>query len=186
MSSQEATTPIGVIGGGYVGLVTGVCFAALGHDVTIRDIDPAKVDMLNAGRPPIYEHGLRELMAEHTGRLTYTLSLGDMLRASEIVFIAVDTPPTHSGDADLSRVMRVVDELAEVGADGHILVMKSTVPVGTGAKVRAALDERGLESVGYVSNPEFLKEGDRGLPAPRPCRDRQLRGRARRPRGGPV
>ena len=159
MSSQEATTPIGVIGGGYVGLVTGVCFAALGHDVTIRDIDPAKVDMLNAGRPPIYEHGLRELMAEHTGRLTYTLSLGDMLRASEIVFIAVDTPPTHSGDADLSRVMRVVNELAEVGADGHILVMKSTVPVGTGAKVRAALDERGLESVGYVSNPEFLKEG---------------------------
>ena len=159
MTGSDGLTPLGVIGGGYVGLVTGVCFAALGHRVTIRDIDPAKIEMLNGGNPPIFEDGLAELMAEHADKLTYTLSMREMLDASEIVFIAVDTPPTHSGDADLSRVMTVVDEVAEVGDSDHILVMKSTVPVGTGAKVRAALDQRGLTSVGYVSNPEFLKEG---------------------------
>lgn len=152
-------TPVGVIGGGYVGLVTGVCFAALGHPVTIRDIDAAKVDALNSGVPPIYEDGLADLMRRHAENLTYTLSLPDMLDASEVVFIAVDTPPTHSGDADLSRVMTVVDELAAAGATDKVLVMKSTVPVGTGARVRAALDAHGLHDVAYASNPEFLKEG---------------------------
>ena len=101
-----------------------------------------------------------------------------MLESSEIVFIAVDTPPTYSGDADLSRVMAVVAELERVGADArHVLVMKSTVPVGTGERVRAELDARGLSAVGYCSNPEFLKEGAAvaRLPPPGPGGDRRLR-----------
>lgn len=151
---------IGVIGAGYVGLVTGACLASLGHSVTLRDIDPEKVRMIEAGEPPIHEDGLAELMAEHRERLTATLDLAQMLAASEIVFIAVDTPPTHSGDADLSRVMTVLDELEAVGGTGdHVLVMKSTVPVGTGERVRMEMDKRGLAHVGYCSNPEFLKEG---------------------------
>ena len=153
---------IGVIGAGYVGLVTGACLASLGHQVTLRDIDPAKVEMIQGGEPPIHEDGLKELMAGCEGRLHATHDLAQMLGASEIVFIAVDTPPTHSGDADLSRVMGVLDELAAIGPEatsGHVLVMKSTVPVGTGERVRAELDKRGLSGVGYCSNPEFLKEG---------------------------
>jgi UDPglucose 6-dehydrogenase len=150
----------GVIGAGYVGLVTGVCLAAMGLQVTLRDIDAAKVATLNDGQVPIYEPGLGELMAENAERLTYTLSLERLLSRSDIVFIAVDTPPTYSGDADLSRVMSVVEELERVGADArHVLVMKSTVPVGTGERVRAELDARGQSQVGYCSNPEFLKEG---------------------------
>jgi UDPglucose 6-dehydrogenase len=98
-------------------------------------------------------------MAEHAERVTFTLSLELLLERSDIVFVAVDTPPTYSGDADLSRVMSVVDELQRVGAGEHVLVMKSTVPVGTGERVRAELDARGLSRVGYCSNPEFLKEG---------------------------
>ena len=162
--AQDGAVPsrerIGVIGAGYVGLVTGVCLASMGHDVTLRDIDAAKVAALNDGQVPIYEPGLVEVMRQHAGRLTYTLSLERMLERSDIIFIAVDTPPTYSGDADLSRVMAVVDELEKVGADArHVLVMKSTVPVGTGERVRAELDARGLGAVGYCSNPEFLKEG---------------------------
>jgi UDPglucose 6-dehydrogenase len=156
----EGGERIGVIGAGYVGLVTGVCLASIGRTVTLRDIDEAKVEALQAGRVPIYEPGVGELMAEHRDRLRFTLSLEELLDASEIVFVAVDTPPTYSGDADLSRVMAVLDELERVGADErHLLVMKSTVPVGTGERVRAELDARGLGRVGYCSNPEFLKEG---------------------------
>jgi UDPglucose 6-dehydrogenase len=159
-AAGEGPQRIGVIGAGYVGLVTGVCLASLGHTVTLRDIDAGKVQALREGRVPIYEPGLDALMAEHGERLTYTLSLAEMLDASDVVFIAVDTPPTYSGDADLSRVMSVVTELERVGADArHILVMKSTVPVGTGERVRAELDARGMSHVGYCSNPEFLKEG---------------------------
>jgi UDPglucose 6-dehydrogenase len=151
---------VGVIGAGYVGLVTGVCLAAIGYQVTLRDIDAGKVASLNDGQVPIYEPGLADLMAEHSERLTYTLSLERLLTRSDIVFIAVDTPPTYSGDADLSRVMGVIDELERVGAEPrHVLVMKSTVPVGTGERVRAELDARGMGHVGYCSNPEFLKEG---------------------------
>jgi UDPglucose 6-dehydrogenase len=151
---------IGVIGAGYVGLVTGACLASLGHQVTLRDIDPAKVELIAAGEPPIHEDGLKQLMHECRDRLRATLDMKEMLEASEIVFIAVDTPPTHSGDADLSRVMTVLDEIEAIGAgSGHVLVMKSTVPVGTGERVRAELDKRGLSDIGYCSNPEFLKEG---------------------------
>jgi UDPglucose 6-dehydrogenase len=151
---------IAVFGAGYVGLVTGAGFAELGHVVTIRDVVPEKIDALRAGRVPIFEPGLEELLERNRERLTFTLDVGEAIADAEFLYVCVDTPPTYSGDADLSRVWTVVDELPHVvGADRPLLVMKSTVPVGTGEKVRHALDARGLEHVGYVANPEFTAEG---------------------------
>ena len=148
---------IAIFGAGYVGLVTGACFAELGHEVAVRDVLPEKIDALRRGEVPIHEPGLGELLARNSDRLSYTLGVREVLEGAEFVFICVDTPPLYSGDADLSRVWTVVDELpADTRAT---IVMKSTVPVGTGEKVRAALDARGLASVGYVSNPEFTAEG---------------------------
>jgi UDPglucose 6-dehydrogenase len=148
---------IAVFGGGYVGLVTAACFAELGHDVAVRDIVPGKIEALRRGEVPIYEPGLDALLVRNAERLRYTLDVRDALDRAEFVFVCVDTPPLYSGDADLSRVWTVVDELpADTQAT---IVMKSTVPVGTGEKVRAALDARGLGAVGYVSNPEFTAEG---------------------------
>jgi UDPglucose 6-dehydrogenase len=148
---------VGIFGAGWVGLVTGSCFADLGHEVVVRDIDPEKIERLRRGEVPFHEDGLPELLARNADRLTFTLAVDDVAGCA-FLFVCVDTPPTYSGDADLSRVWRVVDELPELS--GHpILVVKSTVPVGTGDKVRVGLDERGLEHVGYVSNPEFLAEG---------------------------
>ena len=148
---------IAIFGAGYVGLVTGACFAELGHEVAVRDVLPEKIDALRRGEVPIHEPGLDELLARNSDRLSYTLGVREVLEGAEFVFICVDTPPLYSGDADLSRVWTVVDELpADTRAT---IVMKSTVPVGTGEKVRAALDARGLASVGYVSNPEFTAEG---------------------------
>ena len=128
--------------------------------MTLRDIDARKVAALHDGKVPIYEPGLEDLISANRERLDFTLDLPRLLDRSELIFIAVDTPPTYSGDADLSRVMGFVAELAVTGADPrHVLIMKSTVPVGTGERVRAELDSRGLAAVGYCSNPEFLKEG---------------------------
>jgi UDPglucose 6-dehydrogenase len=149
---------IGIFGAGYVGLVTGTCFADLGHEVVIRDIVPARVEALRAGKVPIYEPGLEELIVKNASRLSFTTEIAEVVEGADVLFVCVGTPPTHSGDADLSAVWKVVDELPREGRR-VVLVMKSTVPVGTGAKVRAALDERGLTHVGYVSNPEFLAEG---------------------------
>ena len=150
---------IGVFGAGYVGLVTAACLADLGNDVVVRDVVPEKIERLRAGEVPIFEPGLEELIAKNTDRLTFTLDAAEAVRGAELVFVCVDTPPVpYSGDADLSRVWTVVDELPQVDRN-PILVMKSTVPVGTGEKVRAALDQRGLGNVGYVSNPEFTSEG---------------------------
>jgi UDPglucose 6-dehydrogenase len=151
---------IGIFGAGYVGLVTGAGFASLGHDVVVRDIDSAKIEALLHGELPVYEPGLAELLASARDRLHFTCDAGDAVRGREIVFVCVGTPPTYSGDADLSAVWTVIDELEPAAGDGStIVVMKSTVPVGTGEKVRAALDARGLEHVGYASNPEFTAEG---------------------------
>ena len=148
---------IAIFGAGYVGLVTGACFADLGHEVAVRDVIPEKVDALRRGEVPIYEPGLEALLADNTDRLSYTLDVREALDGAEFVFVCVDTPPLYSGDADLSRVWTVVDELPhDMRAT---IVMKSTVPVGTGEKVRDALDSRGLATVGYVSNPEFTAEG---------------------------
>jgi UDPglucose 6-dehydrogenase len=149
---------IAVFGAGYVGLVTGACFAGLGHDVVVRDIIPERIEELRAGRVPIHEPGLEELLAGNSDRLAFTLDVREALDGAEFAFVAVGTPPTYSGDADLSAVWTVVDELPRL-EQGLTLVMKSTVPVGTGEKVRANLDVRGLGGVAYVSNPEFLAEG---------------------------
>ena len=148
---------VGIFGAGWVGLVTGACFADLGHDVVIRDIVPEKVESLRRGEVPFHETGVPELLEKNRERLSYTLDPAE-LASCAFLFICVDTPPTHSGDADLSRVWRVIDELPELSGR-PIIVMKSTVPVGTGEKIRHGLNARGLSEVGYVSNPEFLAEG---------------------------
>jgi UDPglucose 6-dehydrogenase len=149
--------PLGVIGAGWVGLVTAACFADLGHDVVVRDVVPERVADLQSGRVPIHEPGLAELLAKNRDRIRYTLEIEDVFADARLAFVSVPTPPTYSGDADLSAVWSVVDELPELD-DRAILVMKSTVPVGTGEKVRSQLDARDLAHVGYVSNPEFLAE----------------------------
>jgi UDPglucose 6-dehydrogenase len=151
--------PLAVFGAGWVGLVTAACFAELGHEVIVRDVVPEKVERLQNGEVPFFEPGLHEMLERNRQRLTFTLDGAEAVEAAELVFICVDTPPTYSGDADLSRVWTVVDELPQLGRRS-ILIMKSTVPVGTGEKVRAALEARGLSHIGYVSNPEFLAEGN--------------------------
>jgi UDPglucose 6-dehydrogenase len=143
---------IGVIGVGWVGLVTAACFAEVGHRVVARDILPEKVEALSRGEITIHEPGLADLLARNAERLTFTTDMGELLDAASLLFVCVDTPPTVSGDADLSRVRSVVEELSAGG--GHTLVMKSTVPAGTGHSIR-----RDLPGVPYVSCPEFLKEG---------------------------
>ncbi len=155
MSTRET---VGVIGVGYVGLVTAACLAELGHHVVCRDIAPERVAMLQRGEVPIHEPGVPELVQRNAERLTFTLDMEDVFRDARIAIICVDTPPTASGDADLSRVEAVIEALP-ASAEGAVLVMKSTVPVGTGNRVRSELDARGREDVGYVSNPEFLREG---------------------------
>nr|MBA2536074.1 UDP-glucose/GDP-mannose dehydrogenase family protein [Actinomycetota bacterium] len=150
--------PIGVVGAGWVGLVTAACFAELGHDVVVRDVVPERIEALEAGRIPIHEPGLAELVVRQRERMRFTLDLGDVFAEARLAFICVGTPSTYSGDADLSAVRRVLDELPSFD-ERAILVMKSTVPVGTGGKIRAELNSRGLAHVGYVANPEFLAEG---------------------------
>jgi UDPglucose 6-dehydrogenase len=149
---------IGVFGAGYVGLVTGAGFAALGHDVTICEVVRERVDELRAGRLPIYEPGLEEVFERNRDRLAFTTVPEEAAEGADAVFVCVGTPATYSGDADLSAVWTVLDDLEGI-ASRPVLVMKSTVPVGTGEKARAALDTRGLNDVAYVSNPEFLAEG---------------------------
>jgi UDPglucose 6-dehydrogenase len=149
---------IGIFGAGWVGLVTGACFAELGHEVVVRDVVPEKVEALRAGTVPFHEEDVPELLARNAERLTYTLDVSEVADGADFLFVCVDTPPTYSGDADLSRVWTVIDELPRLD-QRTVLVMKSTVPVGTGEKVRVGLDARGLDNVGYVSNPEFLAEG---------------------------
>jgi UDPglucose 6-dehydrogenase len=155
--SGETKPRIGIFGAGWVGLVTGACFAELGHEVVVRDVLPERIAALEAGRVPLHEPELAELLERSRERLTFTLEVEDVV-AAPIMFVCVGTPPTYSGDADLSAVWTVVDQLPAL-EERAILVMKSTVPVGTGEKVRAALDVRGLAHIGYVSNPEFLSEG---------------------------
>ena len=157
MSSTRGTSePVGVIGTGYVGLVTAAGFAALGSDVYCVDIDAAKVEGLRAGRIPIWEPGLEELIAEHRERLHFSTGLEDALEHARLLFVAVGTPPTYSGDADLSAVHAVVGAMP--ASDRHALVMKSTVPVGTGESIERVFAQQG-KGFRYVSCPEFLKEG---------------------------
>ena len=148
----DSLEPIGVIGCGWVGLVTAASFADLGHEVHCRDIVAEKMAALERGEVPIHEPRLDELLERNRDRLHFTTEMGPVLERAQLLFCCVDTPPTYSGDADLSRVERVVDEIGD--SQRHALVMKSTVPVGTGHAIA-----RRHEGLGYVSNPEFLKEG---------------------------
>ena len=148
---------IAIFGAGYVGLVTGACFADLGHEVVIRDVLPERIEVLQAGEVPIYEPGLDDVLERNRERLSFTLDVREAVDGADFLYVAVGTPPTYAGDADLSAVWTVVDELPDDAR--ATVVMKSTVPVGTGEKVRAALDSRGLGAVGYASNPEFTAEG---------------------------
>jgi UDPglucose 6-dehydrogenase len=148
----ERREPVGVIGVGWVGLVTAACFAELGHPVVARDIVAEKVEALSRGETTIHEPGLDDLLRRNAERLAFTTEMDELLDAARLLFVCVDTPPTYSGDADLSRVRSVVEELR---ADGdHVLIMKSTVPAGTGTAIK-----RDLSGIPYVSCPEFLKEG---------------------------
>jgi len=154
---------LSIIGTGYVGLVTGTCFAEVGHEVTCVDNDEAKVKMLQAGGIPIYEPGLEELVRKHTatGRLRFTSSTADGVENSEVVFIAVPTPPLPDGSVDLSFIERVARDIAGAMTSYKIVVDKSTVPVKTGEKVAETIKRYSKTKVEFdvVSNPEFLREG---------------------------
>jgi len=149
---SEQLEPVGVIGVGWVGLVTAACFAELGHQVVARDIVQEKVDSLSRGEVPLHEPELEDLLRRNAERITFTTDMGELLDGARLLFVCVDTPPTYSGDADLSRVRSVVQDLPE--DSDHVLIMKSTVPAGTGESIR-----RDMPSLSYVSCPEFLKEG---------------------------
>jgi len=149
--------PIAVIGTGYVGLVTAAGFAELRSEVWCVDIDAEKIERLRRGEVPIFEPGLEELVARNRARLHFSTELAGALEHARLLFVAVGTPPTYSGDADLSAVHAVVDAMPP--SDGHALVMKSTVPAGTGAAIKRGFEERGKAGFSYVSCPEFLKEG---------------------------
>ena len=141
MSAQRE--PIGVIGTGYVGLVTAAGLAELGNEVWCIDIDAHKIQRLEQGEIPIYEPGLAELVAKHRGRLHFSTDITEALEHARLLFVAVGTPPTYSGDADLSAVHAVVEAMP--ASDGHALVMKSTVPVGTGDEVERIIRETGVK-----------------------------------------
>ena len=154
---------VAVVGTGYVGLVTGAVFADLGNDVVCVDKDSAKIAGLRAGRMPIYEPGLEELVARNVGdgRLAFSTDLADAVRRSDIIFIAVGTPPKVTGESDLSAVEEVAHGIAESLDRYKVIVNKSTVPVGTGDLVRTIIERNRRRPVNFdvVSNPEFLREG---------------------------
>ena len=152
---------VSVIGTGYVGLVGGACLAETGHDVVCADVDESKIKRLQRGEIPIFEPGL-ELLVTHNlaeGRLRFTTDVEEAVRASTIIFIAVGTPPDEDGSADLQHVLAVARTIGRAMAGERIVITKSTVPVGTAARVRAAIQEHTTHPVHVCSNPEFLKEG---------------------------
>lgn len=152
---------IAVIGTGYVGLVTGTCFAETGNHVTCVDIDPKKVEKLSNGELTIYEPGLENLFLHNTkqGRLRFTLDLAAALKGAQIIFLALPTPPDEDGSADLKYILNAATEIGKIITDYKVIVNKSTVPVGTAEKVRAAVASTAKVEFDVVSNPEFLREG---------------------------
>lgn len=152
---------IAVIGTGYVGLVTGACLANVGNDVICADKDAGKVEMLNSGGIPIYEEGLETIVNRNRedGRIRFTTDTAEAIKASDVIFIAVGTPPDEDGSADLKHVLAVASEIGE-HMNGHkIVVCKSTVPVGTCDKVAEVISSASAHDFDVASNPEFLKEG---------------------------
>ncbi len=152
---------IAVVGAGYVGLVAGTCFAETGHQVVLVEVDAGKIACLERGQVPFYEPGLGELLERNLreGRLAFTTELDAAVARVEVVFIAVGTPQSHDGSADLSAVLAVAEHIGRAMVGPLVVVCKSTVPVGTAAQVRAAVAARAEHPVSVVSNPEFLKEG---------------------------
>ncbi len=152
---------VAVIGTGYVGLVVGACLAETGNDVICADIDEDKINRLSAGEIPIYEPGLEPLVRRNLdeGRLRFTTDVGFAVRESEIIFIAVGTPPDEDGSADLQHVLRAAEAIGRNMNGEKVVVTKSTVPVGAAARVRAEIEKHTTYPVHVCSNPEFLKEG---------------------------
>ena len=152
---------IAVVGTGYVGLVTGTCFADTGNEVTCVDIDQKKVDQLKSGQITIYEPGLEKIFLRNLKeeRLHFTTSLKEGIKDAKIIFLALPTPPGENGSADLKYVLGVADELGKIMDDYAVIVDKSTVPVGTADKVHQAISKNSKVSFDVVSNPEFLREG---------------------------
>lgn len=152
---------VAVVGTGYVGLVTGTCFAEAGNDVLCVDNNQEKLAMLRAGKVPIYEPGLETLFERNTkeGRLNFTDSLAEGIKFADIIFLALPTPPTENGSADLKYVLGVAHEIGQLITDYRVVVNKSTVPVGTADKVREAIASQTDVEFDVVSNPEFLREG---------------------------
>ena len=152
---------IGVVGTGYVGLVTGTCFAETGNQVICVDINEEKVASMRNGQIPIYEPGLEALFLRNIkeGRLSFTTSLKEVLDHAEIIFLALPTPPMEDGSADLSYILGVADQIGHLMTDYKVIIDKSTVPVGTADKVHAAISKHATVAFDVVSNPEFLREG---------------------------
>lgn len=152
---------IAVVGTGYVGLVTGTCFAETGNTVTCIDIDQEKVNKLNNGKITIYEPGLEQLFERNIkqNRLTFTTSLADGIKESDVIFLALPTPPGEDGSADLKYILKVADDLGPLLEEYTVIVDKSTVPVGTADRVRERIARRAKVEFDVVSNPEFLREG---------------------------
>ncbi len=152
---------IAVVGTGYVGLVTGTCFAETGNNVVCVDIDANKVERMRNGEVPIYEPQLDVLFERNqkAGRLSFTTSLGEAIENAEIIFLALPTPPGEDGSADLSYILGVADDLGKMIKDYKVIIDKSTVPVGTAEKVHAAVAKNTTVDFDIVSNPEFLREG---------------------------
>jgi UDPglucose 6-dehydrogenase len=151
-----------VVGTGYVGLVAGAGFADMGNDVVCCDVDASKIEMLRAGRMPIYEPGLEKLVAHNVAesRLSFTTDLPQAAAGAEIVLLAVGTPPGPDGSADLSYIFKAAEDAAKALTGWAVLVTKSTVPVGTGDKIEAVVRKNTRHDFAVASNPEFLKEGD--------------------------
>lgn len=152
---------LAVVGTGYVGLVTGTCFAETGNYVCCIDIDQRKVDKLSSGEITIFEPGLEKLFARNLkeDRLTFTTNLAEGIKEADVIFLALPTPPGEDGSADLSYILKVADDLGGLLTDYKIIIDKSTVPVGTADKVRAAVAKKFKGEFDVVSNPEFLREG---------------------------
>src|SRR5262245_21815202 len=153
---------IAVVGTGYVGLVTGAGFADFGHDVTCVDIDDARITRLRAGELPFYEPGLAELVKRNVAlhRLRFTTAMADAVPGAPLVFIAVGTPSSSDGSADLAAVLDAARDIGRCIDRYTVVVTKSTVPVGTADKVRAVVQAATAQRFAVASNPEFLKEGD--------------------------